>query len=97
MSYTIKTDHKWRNFLYGYDLTAKELKEFDYIPSKDIETSMFFRYRGHCYDVNEFMGLGCLPEDSPLKGWYVYLGDSFFSGIVIRFSKDYEQYQVGRF
>lgn len=38
---TIKTDNKWKNFLYGYELTAKEKKEFDYMSEEEIDCGNF--------------------------------------------------------
>ena len=55
MAVTIKTDNKWRNLLYGYELPVKWRREFDYIKSdEEFETRNFAKYRGNYYDVDEF-------------------------------------------
>ena len=91
----IKTDHKWKNLLYGYELTEKEKSEFDYLTTEQIDFGSFIRYKGRVYDVGEFIrvsdGMG------ELLGWHGYSSDSFFSGIVIKVSDDGEQYMIGAY
>jgi hypothetical protein len=86
------TNNAPRNLVYGYELTAKERAEFDYIKSDEIDTHDFFRYRGNVYDPHEFM---CAPDD--MKPWQGYQGDSYFSGIVIRYTEDNESIIVGTY
>ena len=88
----IITDHKWKNFLYGYELTKKEKKDFDWMDPEDLETSNFFRYRGSVYSTQDFMRIENGPDD--FRGWDGYSSDSFFSGVLIKLSEDGEQYQV---
>ena len=99
---TIRTNNHWNNFLYGNELTKVEKQEFDYIDPSEIDSHDFFRYRGHVYDPNEFMRCpdnsdACNSHSNNLGDWQGYQSDSFFSGIVIRYSEDYEQYQVGTY
>jgi hypothetical protein len=90
----IKTDHKWKNFLYGYELTAKEKAEFDYMTDEDIDCGSFIRYRKWIYSLEDFMRI----ENNPaLAGWSGYSSDSFFSGVVMKISDDGEQYKVGTY
>ena len=56
------------------DLTAKELKEFDYLPPGE---GTFFRYRGQVHDLANFMRL-----DDPY--WHGAEGNSYFSATVVR-------------
>ena len=93
---TIKTDHTFHNFLYGYELTTKEKEDFDYIPADEIDSHDFFRYRGQVYDPNEFMATG-LYGGCPFKDWDGYNDQTYFSGILIKYSEDGEQYQVGTY
>lgn len=93
----IITNHHWHNFLYGSELTEKERADFDYV--EDIDTHSFFRYRGCVYDPDEFMRT---PQNEParqelnkLSAWDGYQSDSYFSGVVLKYSQDCEQYQVG--
>lgn len=94
MNLKIITDHKYRNTLYGYELTEKEKREFDYLEPEELETRDFIRYRGWVYDLGEFMQT---PKDSPLSEWDGYSSDSFFSGIVIKYSPDREQIKIGTY
>ena len=91
----IKTDHKWKNFLYGYELTEREKVEFDYLTTDEIDLGSFIRYKGRVYDMGEFMRVSDGMED--LLGWHGYSSDSFFSGIVIKVSGDGEQYMIGAY
>ena len=101
MNITIKTYSHWNNFLYGYELTEKERADFDYID--DIDSHDFMRYRGIIYDPCEFMRVPdnatmALDKDyAPMMAWQGYQSDSYFSGVLIRYSDDCEQYQIGRY
>jgi hypothetical protein len=99
MAVTIKSDKKWRNLLYGYDLPKKWRKEFDYLTDEEFEIHDFAKYRGWVYDVHEFMRIpqgtgGGFPE---LAAWDGYMSDTYSSGVVIKLSSDGEQYKIGRF
>lgn len=85
---SIKTNNVPRLLLYGYQLTEKERKEFDYIDAEDFETHEFFRYKGILYDLGEFTRIPCMPTESPMNRWDGYAGDSFFSGVVIRYVRE---------
>lgn len=78
---TIKTNNVPRLLIYGYQLSEKEKKEFDYI-KEDFDTHDFFRYKGVTYDAHELMPTS---KDAGMDKWDGYIGDSFFSGIVVRF------------
>lgn len=96
MEITVKTDRKWRNFLYGYELSKRKRKDFYYLDwgkDGDAMTHDFFRYRGRVYDPGEFMPA---PQDV-FPGWDGIHNDTFFSGILIKFSPDGEQYQAATF
>jgi hypothetical protein len=93
---TIKTNNVPRNLIYGYQLTAKERKEFDYISDEDIVTRDFFRYKGRIYDIQEFMRIDN-HSDSGMRQWQGYHSDSFFSGILIKYVNDNEQIIVGTY
>lgn len=105
MAVTIKTDNKWRNLLYGYELSKKWRKEFDYIKSdEEFVNHNFAKYRGWVYDVNEFQRLPTIGDTSGrnvvfpvFRGWDGYTNDTYFSGILIKLSSDGEQYKIGRF
>src|ERR1019366_6189701 len=85
---TIKTNNVPRNLIYGYELSAAERKEFDYIPAYEIDSHDFFRYRGNIYDPSEFMRI---PSGMFAPKWHAYASDTFFSGILIKYVNEFEQ------
>ena len=91
----IKTDHKWKTLLYGYELTEKERREFDYLTADEIACGSFIRYKGLVYDVGDFMRVPNGMEG--FRGWHGYSSDSFFSGIVVKISNDNDQYMIGTY
>ena len=95
--FRIITNNHYRDLIYGYELSEKERAYFDYID--DIDSHSFFKYRGAVYDPSEFMRT---PQNEPaqqelngLSAWHGYQSDSFFSGIVIKYSEDFESVKVG--
>lgn len=86
----ILTNHQSRPILEQHNLTTEELKEFDYL--KDGEGS-FFRYKGNVYDLGQFM----VWNNTSKPNWDGYRCDSYFSGIVIKFSTDYDEVTVGTY
>lgn len=87
--------------------------QFDYVLEdiKDINTSndyspRFFKYRGTWYDVHEFVRIEfertnsfttVVDKDSPLARWDGVQSDSYFSGIVVKYTDDFEAVKVGRY
>ena len=88
---TIKTNNTPRNLVYGYELTDKKKAEFDYI--EDIDTHGFFIYKESLYDPSEFVRA---PEDIP-GNWQGIHNETFFSGILIKYTEDYEQIIVASY
>ncbi len=89
----IKTDHKWKNFKYGYELPKGQRHWFDYLD--DIDSGTFIQYRGHWYSLDQFMQL---DSKCPIVGnWDGVHNDSYFSGVLIRISEDCEQYQIATY
>ena len=95
MTTLIITNNVPRDVLLGYDLTRKELDEFDYLDADEIGGHSFFRYRGWVYDLGEFMA-SAAPSDSPLSDWDGYHADTYFSGVVVKYVEDCERVIVGR-
>lgn len=88
---TIKCNNKPREIIYGFNLSEKEAKEFDYL-GENIECHSFFRYKGEVYDLGEFIALNrdknnCFSPDQ-FKGFDGYMSDSYFSGILVKFCED---------
>ena len=92
MSLTIKTDHKWKNFLYENEVPKKVLKEYDWL-SEDEKMDGWVRRKGEYYHISDFMRI---PHPNPFGGkWNGYLSHGFSSGVVIEMSNDGEQYRIG--
>lgn len=92
MSLTITTNNVPRNVIDAYELTPAERSDFDYLNWTEIEqgtdSATFFRFKGTLYDLGEFMHTGNMPE---FTKWHGYQSDSFFSGILVRYTEDMEQ------
>jgi hypothetical protein len=89
MATTIRTDHKWREFVTRDKVPAKVLaSQFDYLDADTYDG--FFRYLGHWYHTSEFMRLDATP------GWDGVAGDSYFSATLIKLSRDGERFKVAR-
>ena len=100
---TIRTNNRERPILCAYELTPAELKEFDYLPTDsdgDPEGS-FFRYKGNVYDLGEFMRIErAVAPHRQREGWERFDGyatDSYFSGVLVRYSSDFEAVIVARY
>jgi len=93
----IITNNVPRNLLYGYELTEAEKADFDYID--DIDSHDFFRYRGIVYDPSEFMAwdMPTKEEIAHYLDWHGFRSDSYFSGVVIRYTDDMEQVVCGTY
>lgn len=86
----IKTDNKWREILTWHDLTEKERAEFEWAD----QDAQFVRYKGRVYCLDEF---AIASTSDNFKGWDGYVGDSFFSGVVIKISSDGERAKMGTY
>ena len=100
-TYTIRTNHHEYRLWSFHDLPKKWQKWFDYIDEDEKHSARFFKYLRTWYDLQEFMRLGVRNfNDDQFKRWDGYKGDSFFSGILIKFPKenyDYDTVIVGRY
>lgn len=97
----VKTDDKWKDFVYGADVPKRVLqREFDYLDDADSQDG-FFKYQNTWHHTSQFMrvaGGGAAGSGAPsLAGWDGYLNDSMSTGVVIKLSRDGEQYKVGTF
>ena len=70
-----------RNMLFGYELSEKEKKDFDYLDDIDMEN--FIHYKGMIFHIGDFMRLS---DDSEEKkaGWDGYYGLNAFCAVVIK-------------
>jgi hypothetical protein len=86
----IYTDNKWKNFKYGYEVPKKVLKsQFDYLKDGE-ELDGFFKYRNYWYHLSDFM-------TTTIPKWDGAAGDSYFSGVLIKVSKDGEKYKAAHY
>jgi len=87
---TIRGNGIPREIIYGYELSEKEKKEFDW--ADDIDTMAFFKYKDWIYSLSEIMAINnAVHNPNPLewqKGYDGYMGDSFFSGILVKFGSN---------
>lgn len=90
---TIVTNHQYRPILSSYDLPKEALKEFYHYYTEQLEQASFFKYKGIYYDLSNFMR----TKSEEFKGWDGVHSDSYFSGILIKLSKDCESVIVGRY
>lgn len=95
----IITNNKPRHIIYGFELSNKEKEQFDYLDN--IDECSFFRYKGEIYDLKEFMridrALAPHPQQKGWESWQGYSSDSCFSGVLVRYTSDYESVIVGRY
>jgi hypothetical protein len=93
MSFIIRTNNVPRHVVYGYELTAKERAEFDYLSEDELMERSFVRYRGWTYDLGDVESVRSahFPVDHPLERYHGFVSDSFFSGVAFRYSgSDFE-------
>ena len=94
MSITIVTNNVPREIVAFYELPDTAREDFDYVTGEDQYSPRFVRYLGEWYDVNEF---SVAPVTAPFNKWHGVQSDSFFSGVLIRYSEDFETVVVGRY
>tara|TARA_R100001244_G_C5135758_1_gene126836 strand:+ start:97 stop:423 length:327 start_codon:yes stop_codon:yes gene_type:complete len=88
----IKTNNVPRNLLYGYELTAKEAEDFDYIDKEDFATTDFAKYKGNIYHIGDMMSTHGEMTGMPIlceAGWSGYEAETMWSGIVLRYADAY--------
>ena len=72
--------------------------EFDYVDDADRYDPRFFKYRGAWYDAFEFEYIYEQSCYAPLRGkWVAVQTTSYFTGIVVRWHREFESVVVGRY
>lgn len=93
----IITNNKPRHIIYGFELSDKEKEQFDYLDN--IDECSFFRYKGEIYNLGEFMRIDKViaphPQRPGWENWQGYSSDSYFSGVLVRYTSDNESVIVG--
>ena len=87
----IITNNQPRDLISWYDLTEKEQADFDYIEDGEFSG---FRYKGQVYDLGEFMR--CPDSVNDFSDWNGISYDTFFSGVLVKYTNDFESVIVGR-
>ena len=76
----IITNHQYRDIIDWHNLTNEEQSQFEGIAC--ICLYDFFRYKGRVYIVSDF---DRVPDN--LSDWDGCLGDSYFSGVLIKLNE----------
>jgi len=82
---TTTTNHHYREFLSAFELSKKELEDFDYLEQGE---GNFIKYRGRVWEMGEF-------QITSLSGWDAICADCAFGGTVIKLSPDCQAVKVG--
>ena len=91
MTISIISNNQERPVIDWHDLTPKQQSEFNYDSAED---SQFVVYKNWPYDVAEFMAV---RHNDELSAWHGYSGDSFFSGVLIKFAPDCDTVIMGMY
>lgn len=99
MSLKIKTNNAWREFVSRDEVPAKVLaSQFDWTNEAHEEhgdySDGFFKYRNYWYHLTDFLRI---ENGGQFSGWDGYHSDSYFSGVLIKLSKDGETFQVASY
>jgi len=87
----IKTDNKWHQFSYRYDVPADVLEDdFDYL-DEDEGYDGFFKYKDTWYHLSDFTYITSFDD------WDGVYSGTAFSGTLIKVSDDGEEYKVGMY
>lgn len=71
------------------ELTDREKKEFDYLDTDEKQWgATFIRYREWVYNLGDIMRVDKYSPFYP--GWHGYKSDTFFSGVLFKFTDDNE-------
>lgn len=96
---TVRTNNVPRDVIEGFELSAEERAEFDYIDwdavDRGEDAPWFFRFKGELHDLGEFTVWSTAPAFHPASQWDGYRADSFFSALVVRYVDEFERVVVG--
>jgi hypothetical protein len=94
MALKIKTDNRWHHFIHHSDVPNVVLhSQYEHLDEEE-SADGFFQYKKYWYHLSDFMHAANMHE---FAGWDGYASDSYFSGVVIKLSRDGEQYKVGTY
>ena len=102
MALNIRTDNRWHYFIHHSDVPNVVLhSQYEHLDEEE-SADGFFQYKKYWYHLSDFMHAANIHE---FAGWYGHAqecdralaSDSYFSGVVIKLSRDGEQYKVGTY
>lgn len=96
----ITTNNMPRELVTFHDIPKKARSDFDYVTDDAQFEYRFIQYKGNWYDTydtqrlevdtgtnGQFMGWTVSVEkDSPLSKWHAVISESYFSGVLFRFT-----------
>lgn len=99
MNMKIKTNNIARELVTFHDMPVKARSDFDYVTDDAPFEYRFIQYKGTWYDtydtqriavdVGQFMGWTmAVQKDSPLSKWHAVVSETYFSGVLFRFTGD---------
>jgi hypothetical protein len=83
--------------IQGFELSAKERGNFDYLSDTELDEHCFFKYKKQVYCLDEFMriqGAGVSELRKIADGIH---NDTYFSGILVKYSNDGDAVRVYTF
>ena len=92
----IITNNIPRKLLNSWELTKRELAEFDYYTEEELQGLSFVRYKRQCYCLSDFMRTG-VHEDLYTAGWQGYAAATAWSGVLVRLVNGCEQVVMGSY
>ena len=92
----IITNNIPRRLLNSWELTKRELAEFDYYTEEELQGLLFVRYKGLCYCLSDFMRVDA-GGDLSAAGWHGYEAGTAWSGVLVRYVNDGEQVIMGSY
>lgn len=81
--------------IYGGDLTARELEEYDYLETEERAGSQFFRYKDDVFWLGNFMRHEAKSGDE-LEGWHGLCGTGYFHAYLVKISDCGESVTLGQ-
>lgn len=96
----IITNNVPRPIIEAEQLSMSARAEFYYLDWEAIkdgsDSASFFRYKGQLYDLGDFQRFENRDSaSSSFPGWLGFQSDSFYSGILVRYTDDMESVIVG--
>jgi len=87
----IISNYHWHPILDAEQLTAKQRADIAYTD----DCAPVFLYRGRAYAIDELYTTSFHHAPAWIREWDGYASDSYFSGIVVKFSGDRDAVQIG--